>query len=275
MLVPSFFTYASVRPYLSTWSRDWIGLDGDVPGAGWITRWRASSWPAGVALGSSVSRASSGRGGRAPVPQDDRVAVKERARRLPGDRPSRRHAASARRATKARIRSDMARSRVAPKLDNAKMAERLEAFAALLDLAGASYYTARAYRRAAELIRSTPAPVAELVRRGPRAGATRDRARDRATAAGTRRDRANRGAGRARARGAAADRGAGAVSRAVGEAFCRLTKALGVATPEEFRRPRGLGGCGRYRGSGRSAEAAILAALEREERPRPRGAGCS
>jgi DNA polymerase (family 10) len=50
--------------------------------------------------------------------------------------------------------------------DNAAIAERLEAFAGLLDLAGSSYYTARAYRRAAELIRSTPAPVAELVREG-------------------------------------------------------------------------------------------------------------
>jgi DNA polymerase (family 10) len=56
--------------------------------------------------------------------------------------------------------------RVAAVLDNAKMAERLEAFAALLDLAGASYYTARAYRRAAELVRSTPAPVVDLVREG-------------------------------------------------------------------------------------------------------------
>src|SRR5919199_65247 len=50
--------------------------------------------------------------------------------------------------------------------ENAAIAERLAAFAALLDLAGASYYTARAYRRAAELVRSTPAPVAELVRTG-------------------------------------------------------------------------------------------------------------
>src|ERR687885_2097298 len=50
--------------------------------------------------------------------------------------------------------------------ENAAIAERLDAFAALLDLAGASYYTARAYRRAAELVRSTPAPVAELVRAG-------------------------------------------------------------------------------------------------------------
>jgi DNA polymerase (family 10) len=50
--------------------------------------------------------------------------------------------------------------------DNATIAERLEALAALLDLAGSSYYAVRAYRRAAELIRATPAPVAELVRAG-------------------------------------------------------------------------------------------------------------
>ena len=41
--------------------------------------------------------------------------------------------------------------------DNATIAERLEAFAALLDLSGASFYTSRAYRRAADLIRATPA----------------------------------------------------------------------------------------------------------------------
>src|SRR5918992_1251786 len=52
------------------------------------------------------------------------------------------------------------------KLDNAAVAERMEAYAALLDLAGASFYTARAYRRAAELIRSLPAPVAQLVAAG-------------------------------------------------------------------------------------------------------------
>ena len=51
-------------------------------------------------------------------------------------------------------------------LDNAAIAERLEAFSTLLDLAGAGYYSARAYRRAAELIRATKAPVAELVRAG-------------------------------------------------------------------------------------------------------------
>ena len=51
-------------------------------------------------------------------------------------------------------------------LDNEAIAARLEGFAALLDLAGSSFYTVRAYRRAADLIRSTPAPVATLVRAG-------------------------------------------------------------------------------------------------------------
>ena len=51
-------------------------------------------------------------------------------------------------------------------MENAALAERLEELATLLDLAGASTYSVRAYRRAAELIRATPAPVAELVRQG-------------------------------------------------------------------------------------------------------------
>jgi DNA polymerase (family 10) len=50
--------------------------------------------------------------------------------------------------------------------DNAEIASRLDQLASLLELAGAGPYTARAYRRAADLIRSTPAPVAELVRQG-------------------------------------------------------------------------------------------------------------
>jgi DNA polymerase (family X) len=51
-------------------------------------------------------------------------------------------------------------------VDNASLAERLEAFAALLDLNGSGFYTTRAYRRAAELIRATPADVAALVQAG-------------------------------------------------------------------------------------------------------------
>jgi DNA polymerase (family 10) len=49
-------------------------------------------------------------------------------------------------------------------VDNADIARTLDAYAALLDLAGAGNWSVRAYRRAADLIRSTPAPVADLVR---------------------------------------------------------------------------------------------------------------
>ena len=51
-------------------------------------------------------------------------------------------------------------------LDNRAIAERLDSFATLLELAGANPYSARAYRRAAELIRTTEAPVADLIRAG-------------------------------------------------------------------------------------------------------------
>jgi DNA polymerase (family 10) len=51
-------------------------------------------------------------------------------------------------------------------VDNAEIARTLDAYAALLDLAGAATWSVRAYRRAADLIRSTPAPVEELVRSG-------------------------------------------------------------------------------------------------------------
>jgi DNA polymerase (family 10) len=53
-----------------------------------------------------------------------------------------------------------------PTLDNAAVAARLEEYAALLELAGAGYYTSRAYRRAAATIRALSAPVLELVGAG-------------------------------------------------------------------------------------------------------------
>ncbi|MGA9859597.1 MAG: helix-hairpin-helix domain-containing protein [Solirubrobacteraceae bacterium] len=51
-------------------------------------------------------------------------------------------------------------------MDNAQIADRLDAFAALLELAESNPYTIRAYRRAAETVRGTPAPVSELVAAG-------------------------------------------------------------------------------------------------------------
>jgi DNA polymerase (family 10) len=51
-------------------------------------------------------------------------------------------------------------------IDNAAIAATLDEYAALLELADASSYSTRAYRRAAELIRGLPVPVEELVRAG-------------------------------------------------------------------------------------------------------------
>jgi outer membrane protein assembly factor BamA len=51
-------------------------------------------------------------------------------------------------------------------LTNAEIADRLELFSALLELREASPFAARAYRRAAELVRSLPTPVSELVASG-------------------------------------------------------------------------------------------------------------
>jgi DNA polymerase (family 10) len=51
-------------------------------------------------------------------------------------------------------------------VDNAEIADRLDAFASLLELADANPYTARAYRRASETIRGVGVPVTELVTSG-------------------------------------------------------------------------------------------------------------
>jgi DNA polymerase (family 10) len=54
----------------------------------------------------------------------------------------------------------------APALDNEAIAERLDRLATLLDAAGSTRYAVRAYRRAAELVRSAPMDVSALVRAG-------------------------------------------------------------------------------------------------------------
>jgi DNA polymerase (family 10) len=51
-------------------------------------------------------------------------------------------------------------------VDNAEIADRLDAFAAVLELGDANPYTIRAYRRAAETVRHNAAPVGELVAAG-------------------------------------------------------------------------------------------------------------
>jgi DNA polymerase (family 10) len=51
-------------------------------------------------------------------------------------------------------------------LTNAEIADRLSLFAALLELADRSPFAVRSYLRAAELVRSSPGPIADLVREG-------------------------------------------------------------------------------------------------------------
>ena len=153
--------------------------------------------------------------------------------------------------------------------ENAAIADRLESFAALLELAGASYYTARAYRRAAEMIRATAAPVAELVRAG--------------------RARELRGIGpgiEARLR-ELVDTGDIAelkeleettspelvgLGRLLGVGPARMlevARALGVRTAGEFRAAAAEGRLRSAPGIGPKTEQKLLAALERETRPRP------
>jgi DNA polymerase (family 10) len=156
-------------------------------------------------------------------------------------------------------------------LDNATIAERLEALAGLLDLAGSGYYTARAYRRAAETIRETKAPVAELVRT--------DRVQDlRGIGPGiaTRlRELVETG------RIAELDEleheirpelvGLGRYLGVGPKRMVEIGRALGVRTADEFRTAAREGRLQGVPGIGPQTENRILAALEREGRPERRG----
>jgi len=155
-------------------------------------------------------------------------------------------------------------------VENAEIAVQLEAFAALLELNGAGYYTARAYRRAAELIRDTRAPVAELVREG--------RVRD------------LRGIGpgiEARLRELVATGGLEELRElretlmpelvglghllGVGPKRMReLAQALGVRTADEFRAAVLVGRLQSVPGVGPKTEAKLRAGLERAGKPKPR-----
>jgi DNA polymerase (family 10) len=155
-------------------------------------------------------------------------------------------------------------------VDNAQIADRLDALASMLELAEANPYTARAYRRAAETVRSTPIPVADLVRSG--------------------RVRELRGIGRsieARLRelvetGAIAELtelerelapdlvGLGRYLGLGAKRSVELARALGVRTADEFREAAAAGRLRRAPGIGAKTEARILEALSREGEPRPR-----
>jgi DNA polymerase (family 10) len=151
-------------------------------------------------------------------------------------------------------------------VDNARIAARLDEYAALLELADTSPHSARAYRRAAELIRTTPAPVAELVR------------------AGRAQELRGIGPGIERRLRELVETGdiaelrelerkvspqLAAFGRLIGLGASRVVEiahALGVETVEEFRAAAAAGRLREAPGVGPKTEARILAALERDVR---------
>ena len=156
-------------------------------------------------------------------------------------------------------------------LDNAAVAERLDAFAGLLDLAGGSGYSSRAYRRAAETIRATEAPILQLARQG-RAQELRGigpgiaaRLRELAeTGTIAELDELRR---EVRPELVGLGRLLGLSSRRTVE----IARALGVQTPDDFRRAAREGRLREAPGIGPATEAKILERLRAgAERP-PRG----
>ena len=157
-----------------------------------------------------------------------------------------------------------------PQLPNSTIADTLDSFAGLLDLSGASFYTSRAYRRAAELVRTTEVPIAELV------------------AAGRVSDLRGIGPGiEARLKElvetgkiAELDELESSVSpelvglgRFLGlgpKRAVEIGQALGVRTAEEFRAAAEAGRLREAPGIGPQTEQKILERLSRAQQPRPR-----
>jgi DNA polymerase (family 10) len=154
---------------------------------------------------------------------------------------------------------------------NAEIAQTLESYAALLDLAGAGHYTVRAYRRAAEIVRETRAPVAELVRagrvrelRGIGPGIERRLQELVTTGRLAELDELERDV----------EPGLVALARYVGLSAQRLVaigKELGVRTADELREAAAAGRLRELKGIGPSTEQKILAGLTRDRAPQRRG----
>jgi DNA polymerase (family X) len=157
-------------------------------------------------------------------------------------------------------------------MDNAGIADRLDAYASLLELAEANPYTTRAYRRAAEMIRAVPVPVAPLVASG-RARELRGigpsieaRLRelvetgDIAELAELERRLAPSLVGLGRYLGLSAKRS------------IEIAQALELRTADELRAAAAAGRLLNVPGIGPKTEARILHALAREGEPRPQRA---
>ena len=157
-------------------------------------------------------------------------------------------------------------------MDNRRIADRLDAFASLLELGDGNPYTARAYRRAAETIRATPAPVAELVRdgrvrelRGIGPG-IESRLRE-LVETGTMQELAE-----LERELAPALVGLGRYLGLSAKRSIEIARALDVQTPHELREAAAAGRLRTVRGIGPKTEARLLEALAREGEPRPQRA---
>ena len=152
---------------------------------------------------------------------------------------------------------------------NAAIADALERYASLLDISGAGYYTVRAYRRAAELIRPLQTPVAELVSSG--------RVRElRGIGPGIEarlRELVETGAiEHARELEDEVEPELVGLGRFLGlgpKRAVELGHALGVRTAAELRAAILEGRVGSVRGFGPKTDAKLRAALAREGEPRP------
>jgi DNA polymerase (family X) len=155
-------------------------------------------------------------------------------------------------------------------MENLQIADRLEAFASLLELADANPYTTRAYRRAAETIRGAPIPVTELVQSG------RVRELQGIGPGIEARLRELVETGRiaeldALERELAPDLiGLGRYLGLGAKRSVDLARSLGVRTAEEFRQAAAEGRLRGVPGIGAKTEARLLEALAREGEPRPR-----
>ena len=157
-------------------------------------------------------------------------------------------------------------------LDNAAVADALERYAALLDLAGTSHYVVRAYRRAADLIRPLETPVAGLVRTG--------RVRElRGVGPGIEarlRELVETGAiAHARELEGEVEPELVGLGRFLGlspKRAVEISRALGVRTAAELREAASAGRLAAVPGIGPKTEAKLRKALERVAEPRaPRG----
>jgi DNA polymerase (family 10) len=153
-------------------------------------------------------------------------------------------------------------------VENARIADRLDTFAALLELRDANPYTVRAYRGAAATIRGAAVPVAELVRAGRvrelRGIAPGIEARLRelvetgtiAELVALERELAPDLVGLGRYLGLGAKRS------------IELARALDVRTADELREAAAAGRLRAVPGIGAKTEARLLEALAREGEPR-------